>query len=38
MLSPVWLQIKRKPRGKYHVAGIHDIDRGIFQQYYILLA
>jgi len=28
MICPVWLQIKRKPRGKYHVAGTHDIDKG----------
>lgn len=28
MISPVWLQIKRKPRGKYHITGTHDIDKG----------
>jgi len=28
MISPVWLQIKRKPGGKYHVTGTHDIDNG----------
>ena len=28
MISPVWLQIKRKPRGKYVVEGCHDIDQG----------
>lgn len=29
MISPVWLQIKRKPRGFYDIEGTHDIDRGI---------
>lgn len=28
MISPVWLQIKRKPRGMYSVEGTHDIDKG----------
>ena len=28
VISPVWLQIKRKPRGKYIVEGCHDIDQG----------
>lgn len=27
MISPVWLQIKRKPRGIYNVEGTHDIDK-----------
>jgi len=26
MISPVWLQIKRKPTGTFHITGIHDID------------
>ncbi|XP_077966966.1 chitinase domain-containing protein 1-like [Styela clava] len=28
MISPVWLQIKRKQRGIYNVEGTHDIDNG----------
>ncbi len=26
MISPVWLQIKRKPSGTFHITGTHDID------------
>ncbi len=26
MISPVWLQVKRKPAGTYYMAGTHDID------------
>jgi hypothetical protein len=29
MVSPVWLQVKRRPGGSYHVQGGHDIDDGI---------
>ncbi|XP_078493353.1 chitinase domain-containing protein 1 [Ciona intestinalis] len=28
MVSPVWLQIRRKAKGKYQVTGTHDIDKG----------
>ena len=26
MVSPVWLQIKRKPSGTFYMAGTHDVD------------
>ena len=26
MISPVWLQIKRKPSGTFYVTGTHDVD------------
>ena len=26
MISPVWLQIKRKPAGTFFMTGTHDID------------
>lgn len=28
MVSPVWLQIKRRPGGSYFIQGGHDIDSG----------
>ncbi|CAG2204649.1 CHID1 [Mytilus edulis] len=28
MVSPVWLQVKRRPGGSYHMQGGHDIDSG----------
>jgi len=28
LISPVWLQIKRKPRGKFILQGTHDVDKG----------
>ena len=27
-VSPVWLQVKRRPSGAYVVQGDHDVDRG----------
>lgn len=32
MVSPVWLQVKRRPGGSYHVQGGHDIDDGWIQE------
>jgi hypothetical protein len=28
----VWLQVKRRPGGSYHVQGGHDIDDGMYKQ------
>jgi len=32
MISPVWLQVKRKPSGTFHVTGTHDIDHDWVQE------
>uniref|UniRef100_A0A6I8QK04 Chitinase domain-containing protein 1 n=1 Tax=Xenopus tropicalis TaxID=8364 RepID=A0A6I8QK04_XENTR len=28
LISPVWLQIKRKGKEAYHITGLHDVDQG----------
>lgn len=32
-ISPVWLQIKRRPTGGYAVHGAHDIDSSMFSSF-----